>query len=164
MEKKEGMVNGSNLKDEEMEGACRATGIFSSLDPHRSRGISVVQDPEVPGEGDPKEICGGIQAPNPQGNPGLWRSAPSWRPSTQGRSVLLLSDHVTQAGGKGDIGALSSKKRGPKARKPDTSRGLERRFLFLQPRDRYVRSMGIATGQRVKGEYRAQETAHTHGF
>ena len=48
MEKKEDMINGSNLKEEEMEGARRATGISSSLASHRSRSIAVVPDPEVP--------------------------------------------------------------------------------------------------------------------
>ena len=48
MEKKEDMMNGSVSKDEEMEGARRATGISSSFAPHRSMGITVVPDPEVP--------------------------------------------------------------------------------------------------------------------
>jgi len=48
VEKKEDMMNGSVSKDEEMEGARRATGISSSLTPHRSRGIAAVPDPEVP--------------------------------------------------------------------------------------------------------------------
>jgi transposase-like protein len=121
VEKKEGMVNGSNLKDEEMEGARRATGISSSLAPHRSRGISVVPDPEVPEKATRRRFTAEYKLR-------ILREAQGCGDQRQVGALLrregLYYSYLTtwrKQVEKGTLDALSSKKRGPKARKPDPS-------------------------------------------
>jgi len=121
VEKKEDMMNGSVSKDEEMEGARRATGIFSSLAPHRSRGINVVPDPEVPEKATRRRFTVEYKLR-------ILREAQDCREQHQlgamlRREGLYHSNLATwrKQVEKGTIDALSSKKRGPKARRPDPS-------------------------------------------
>ena len=121
MEKKEGMINGSNLKDEEMEGARRATGISSSLAPHRSRSIAVVPDPEVPEKATRRRFTAEYKLR-------ILREAQGCGDQRQVGALLrregLYYSYLTtwrKQVEKGTLDALSSKKRGPKARKPDPS-------------------------------------------
>lgn len=115
------MVNGSVFKDEEMEGARRATGISSSLTPHRSRGINVVPDPEVPEKATRRRFTVEYKLR-------ILREAQGCREQHQlgallRREGLYYSNLTTwrRQVEKGTLDALSSKKRGPKARKPDPS-------------------------------------------
>jgi len=121
VEKKEDMMNGSVSKDEEMEGARRATGISSSLAPHRSRGITVVSDPEVPEKATRRRFTAEYKLR-------ILREAQGCREQHQlgamlRREGLYHSNLATwrKQVEKGTIDALSSKKRGPKARRPDPS-------------------------------------------
>ena len=121
MEKKEDMMNGSVSKDEEMEGARRATVISSSLAPHRSRGINVVPDPEVPEKATRRRFTVEYKLR-------ILREAQDCREQHQlgamlRREGLYHSNLATwrKQVEKGTIDALSSKKRGPKARRPDPS-------------------------------------------
>jgi transposase len=121
VEKKEDMMNGSVSKDEEMEGARRATGISSSLAPHRSRGITVVPDPEVPEKATRRRFTAEYKLR-------ILREAQGCREQNQlgamlRREGLYHSNLATwrKQVEKGTIDALSSKKRGPKARRPDPS-------------------------------------------
>ena len=121
MEKKEGMPIGSDLKEEEMEGASRATVISSSLAPHRSRGINVVPDPEVPEKATRRRFTVEYKLR-------ILREAQDCREQHQlgamlRREGLYHSNLATwrKQVEKGTIDALSSKKRGPKARRPDPS-------------------------------------------
>ena len=114
-------MNGSVSKDEEMEGARRATGIFSSLAPHRSRGINVVPDPEVPEKATRRRFTVEYKLR-------ILREAQDCREQHQlgamlRREGLYHSNLATwrKQVEKGTIDALSSKKRGPKARRPDPS-------------------------------------------
>ena len=115
------MMNGSVSKDEEMEGARRATGISSSLAPHRSRGITVVPDPEVPEKATRRRFTAEYKLR-------ILREAQGCREQNQlgamlRREGLYHSNLATwrKQVEKGTIDALSSKKRGPKARRPDPS-------------------------------------------
>jgi len=121
MEKKEDMINGSVFKDEEMEGARRATGISSSLTPHRSRGITAVPDPEVPEKATRRRFTAEYKLR-------ILREAQGCREQNQlgallRREGLYYSNLTTwrKQVERGTLDALSSKKRGPKARKPDPS-------------------------------------------
>jgi transposase-like protein len=121
VEKKEDMMNGSVSKDEEMEGARRATVISSSLAPHRSRGINVVPDPEVPEKATRRRFTVEYKLR-------ILREAQDCREQHQlgamlRREGLYHSNLATwrKQVEKGTIDALSSKKRGPKARRPDPS-------------------------------------------
>ena len=114
-------MNGSVSKDEEMEGARRATVIFSSLAPHRSRGINVVPDPEVPEKATRRRFTVEYKLR-------ILREAQDCREQHQlgamlRREGLYHSNLATwrKQVEKGTIDALSSKKRGPKARRPDPS-------------------------------------------
>ena len=115
------MMNGSVSKDEEMEGARRATVISSSLAPHRSRGINVVPDPEVPEKATRRRFTVEYKLR-------ILREAQDCREQHQlgamlRREGLYHSNLATwrKQVEKGTIDALSSKKRGPKARRPDPS-------------------------------------------
>jgi len=117
MEKKDDMVGSTVLKDEEMEGARRATGISSSLAPNRSRGISVVPDPEVPEKATRRRFTGEYKLR-------ILREAQGCREQHQlgallRREGLYYSNLTTwrKQVEKGTLDALSSKKRGPKAGK-----------------------------------------------
>ncbi len=119
MEKKEDMISGSDLKDEEMEGARRATGISSSLAPHRSRGIAVVPDPEVSEKATRRRFTAEYKLR-------ILREAQGCGDQRQvgallRREGLYYSNLTTwrKQVEKGTLDALSSKKRGPKARKPN---------------------------------------------
>lgn len=121
MEKKEDMIKGSVSKDEEMEGARRATGISSSLAPNRSRGINVVPDPEVPEKASRRRFTVEYKLR-------ILREAQGCKEQHQlgallRREGLYYSNLTTwrKQVEKGTLDALSSKKRGPKARKPDPS-------------------------------------------
>ena len=119
MEKKEDMISGSDLKDEEMEGARRATGISSSLAPHRSRGIAVVPDPEVSEKATRRRFTAEYKLR-------ILREAQGCGDQRQvgallRREGLYYSNLTTwrKQVEKGTLDALSSKKRGPKAKKPN---------------------------------------------
>lgn len=121
MEKKESMLVHVSKGLEEMEGARRATGIFSSLAPHRSRGINVVPDPEVPEKATRRRFTVEYKLR-------ILREAQDCREQHQlgamlRREGLYHSNLATwrKQVEKGTIDALSSKKRGPKARRPDPS-------------------------------------------
>ncbi len=121
MDKKEDMINGSDLKDEEMKGARRATGISSSLGPHRSRGISVVPDPEVPEKATRRRFTVEYKLR-------ILKEAQALKEQHQlgallRREGLYYSNLTTwrKQVEKGTLDALSPKRRGPKAKKPDPS-------------------------------------------
>ena len=121
MEEKDNMTSGSNIKEEEMEGARRATGISSSLAPHESRGIAAVPDPEVPEKATRRRFTVEYKLR-------ILREAQDCREQHQlgamlRREGLYHSNLATwrKQVEKGTIDALSSKKRGPKARRPDPS-------------------------------------------
>ncbi len=121
MEKKEDMINGSDLKDEEMKGARRATGISSSLAPHRSRGITVVPDPEVPEKATRRRFTVEYKLR-------ILKEAQALKEQHQlgallRREGLYYSNLTTwrKQVEKGTLDALSPKRRGPKAKKPDPS-------------------------------------------
>ena len=121
MEKKEVMVMSLKPRVEEMEGARRATGISSTLGLRGSGAKTVIPNPEVPEKASRRsytveykrlilkeaEVC---KEPGQVGallrREGLYSSnLTAWRRQVE----------------RGTIDALSSKKRGPKARKPDPS-------------------------------------------
>ncbi len=115
------MTSGSNIKEEEMEGARRATVISSSLIPHESRGIASVPDPEVPEKATRRRFTVEYKLR-------ILREAQDCREQHQlgamlRREGLYHSNLATwrKQVEKGTIDALSSKKRGPKARRPDPS-------------------------------------------
>jgi transposase len=121
MEKKEVMV--MNLKPgvEEMEGARRATGISSTAALHGSGTKSVVPNPEVPEKASRRNYTAEYKRR-------ILREAADCKKQGQVGALLrregLYSSNLTawrHQVERGTLDALSSKKRGPKSRKPDPS-------------------------------------------
>lgn len=121
MEKKEVMVMNLKPRVEEMEGAHRATGI-SSTDALRGSGVkTVVPNPEVPEKARRRSYTAEYKRR-------IIREAEACKEQKQigallRREGLYFSNLATwrYQAEKGTLDALSSKKRGPKARKPDPS-------------------------------------------
>ena len=121
MEKKEVMVMNLNPKVEEMEGARRATGIPSTVASRGYQGIPVVPDTEVPEKATRRSFTAEYKRR-------ILREADACKEQRQigallRREGLYYSNLTTwylQAE-RGTLDALSSKKRGPKARRPDPS-------------------------------------------
>ena len=121
MEKKEVMVMNLNQKVEEMEGARRATGISSTVASRGYRGIPVVPDTEVPEKATRRSFTAEYKRR-------ILREADACKEQRQigallRREGLYYSNLTTwyRQAERGTLDALSSKKRGPKARKPDQS-------------------------------------------
>lgn len=121
MEKKEVMVMNLNQKVEEMEGSRRATGIPSTVASRGYRGIPVVPDTEVP----EKATRRSFTAENKRR---ILRETDACKEQRQigallRREGLYYSNLTTwyRQVERGTLDALSSKKRGPKSRKPDQS-------------------------------------------
>ena len=121
MEKKEVMVMNLNQEVEEMEGARRATGISSTVALRGSRGKAVVSNPEVPEKATRRSYMAEYKRR-------ILREAGACKEQGQVGALLrregLYSSNLTawrHQVERGTLDALSSKKRGPKARKPDPS-------------------------------------------
>jgi transposase-like protein len=121
MKKKEIMVMNLNPKVEEMEGARRATGISSTAALRGPRGINVVPDPEVPEKASRRNFTAEYKRR-------ILREADACKEQRQVGALLrregLYYSNLTawhRQAERGTLDALSSKKRGPKARKPDPS-------------------------------------------
>ena len=121
MEKKEVMVMNLNPKVEEMEGARRATGISSTFGLRGPGGITAVPDPEVPEKATRRSFTAEYKRR-------ILREADACKEQGQigallRREGLYYSNLTTwyRQAERGILDALSSKKRGPKARKPDPS-------------------------------------------
>lgn len=121
MEKKEDMMNGSVSKDEEMEGARRATGISSSGRTGGRADLAVVPDSEVSEKAVRRRFTAEYKRR-------ILREAETCK--EQGRLGALLrreglfsSNLVTwrRQAERGTLEALSPKKRGPKEKVPDPS-------------------------------------------
>ena len=121
MEKKEVMVMNLNPRVDEMEGARRATGI-SSTAALRGFGVkTVVPNPEVPEKASRRSYTAEYKRR-------ILREAEGCKEYGQVGALLrregLYSSNLTawrRQVERGTLDALSSKKRGPKARKPDPS-------------------------------------------
>ena len=121
MEKKEVMVMNLKPRVEEMEGARRATGIFSTSASRGPQGINVVPNPEVPEKASRRSYTAEYKRL-------ILREAEVCKEQGQVGALLrregLYSSNLTawrRQVERGTLDALSSKKRGPKARKPDPS-------------------------------------------
>jgi len=121
MKKKEVMVMNLNQEVEEMEGARRATGISSTSALRGVRGKTVVPDPEVPEKANRRSYTAEYKRL-------ILREAEVCKEQGQVGALLrregLYSSNLTawrRQVERGTLDALSSKKRGPKARKPDPS-------------------------------------------
>lgn len=121
MKKKEIMVMNPTPRVEEMEGARRSTGISSTVASRGSRGINVVPDPEVPEKASHRSFSAEYKHR-------ILKEADACKEQGQLGALLrregLYYSNITtwrKQVEKGTLDALSSKKRGPKARKPDPS-------------------------------------------
>jgi len=121
MEKKEVMVMSLKPRVEEMEGARRATGISSTLGLRGSGAKTVVPNPEVPEKASRRSYTAEYKRL-------ILKEAEVCKEPGQVGALLrregLYSSNLTawrRQVERGTIDALSSKKRGPKARKPDPS-------------------------------------------
>jgi transposase-like protein len=121
MEKKEVMVMNPNQKVEEMEGARRATGISSTAALRGVRGKTVVPNSEVPEKAIRRSYTAEYKRL-------ILREAEGCKELGQVGALLrregLYSSNLTawrRQAEQGTLDALSSKRRGPKARKPDPS-------------------------------------------
>jgi len=121
MEKKEIMVMNSNQKVEEMEGARRATGISSTAALRGSGVKAVVSDPEALEKASRRSYTAEYKRR-------ILRETEVCKEQGQLGALLrregLYSSNLTawrRQAERGTLDALSSKKRGPKARRPDPS-------------------------------------------
>lgn len=121
MEKKEVMVMNLKPRVEEMEGTRRATGISSTAALRGSGVKTVVPNPEVPEKARRRSYTAEYKRR-------IIKEAEACKEQKQigallRREGLYFSNLVTwrYQAEKGTLDALSSKKRGPKARKPDPS-------------------------------------------
>jgi len=121
MEKKEVMIMNLSPKVEEMEGARRATGISSTAALRWSGVKTVVPNPEVPEKASRRSYTAEYKRL-------ILREAEVCKEQRQVGALLrregLYSSNLTSwrhQVERGTLDALSSKKRGPKARKPDPS-------------------------------------------
>jgi len=119
MEKREVMIMNLKSGDEEMEGALRATGISSTAALPGTK--SVVPNPEVPEKASRRNYTAEYKRR-------ILKEAADCKKQGQVGALLrregLYSSNLTSwrhQVEKGTLDALSSKKRGPKARKPDPS-------------------------------------------
>jgi len=154
MEKKDNMTNGTEHKDEEMEGARRATGISSSLAPHRSRGINAVPNPEVVEKATRRRFTAEYKLR-------ILREAEECKEQHQLGAMLrregLYHSNLTtwrKQVEEGTIDALSSKKRGPKAKKSDPSarRIAEQEKEILKLRSKLRKAELIIEAQKKMAE------------
>jgi len=121
MEKKEVMATNLKQRVEEMEGARRATGISSTAAPREAGIKTVVPNPEVPEKANRRSYTAEYKRR-------ILREAEVYKEQGQVGALLrregLYSSNLTawrHQVERGTLDALSSKKRGPKARKPDPS-------------------------------------------
>lgn len=121
MEKKEVMVMNLSPKVEEMEGARRASGISSTAALRGSRGKTVVPNPEVPEKASRRSYTAEYKRL-------ILREAEGCKEHGQLSALLrregLYSSNLTvwrRQAERGTLDALSSQRRGPKARKSDPS-------------------------------------------
>ena len=121
MGKKEVVVMNLTPRVEEMEGARRATGISSTASLRGSGGKTVVPNPEVPEKASRRNYTAEYKRR-------ILREAEDCKEQGQVGALLrregLYYSNLTawrRQVEKGTLGALSSKKRGPKARKIDPS-------------------------------------------
>jgi transposase-like protein len=121
MEKKEVMIMNLKPRVEEMEGARRATGISSTSASRGPQGLDVVPNPEVPEKASRRSYTAEYKRL-------ILREAEVCKEQGQLSVFLrregLYSSNLTawrRQVERGTLDALSSKKRGPKARKPDPS-------------------------------------------
>jgi len=121
MEKKEVMVMNLSQRVEEMEGARRATGISSTAALRGSVVKNVLPNPEVPEKASRRSYTTEYKRL-------ILREAEVCKEQGQLGALLrregLYSSNLTawrRQVERGTLEALSSKKRGPKARKPDPS-------------------------------------------
>jgi len=121
MEKKEIMVMNLDQKDEEMEGAHRATGISSSDTSRKYRDTPIVPDTEVTEKATRRSFTAEYKRR-------ILREADACKEQRQigallRREGLYYSNLDTwhRQAERGTLDALSSKKRGPMPRKPDQS-------------------------------------------
>lgn len=121
MGKKEVMVMNLNPRVEEMEGALRATGISSTAALRESGNKTIVPNPEVQEKARRRSYTAEYKRR-------ILREAESCKEYGQVGALLrregLYSSNLTawrRQADRGTLDALSSKKRGPKARKPDPS-------------------------------------------
>jgi len=121
MEKKEVMVMNLKPSVDEMEGARRATGISSTAALRGYRANTVVPNPEVSEKASHRSYTAEYKRR-------ILREADGCKAYGQIGALLrregLYSSNLTawrRQAERGTLDALSSKKRGPKARKPDTS-------------------------------------------
>ena len=121
MEKKEVMVTNLKPRVDEMEGARRATGISSTAAPRGGLVKTVVPNPEVPEKATRRSYTAEYKRL-------ILKKAQVSKGQRQVGALLrqegLYSSNLTawrDQAERGTLDALSSKKRGPKARKPDPS-------------------------------------------
>jgi transposase-like protein len=121
MEKKEVAVMNLTPRVDEMEGARRATGISSTAVLRGSGNKTVVPNPEVPEKASRRSYTAEYKRR-------IIREVESCKEYGQVGALLrregLYSSNLTawrRQAERGTLDALSSKKRGPKARKPDPS-------------------------------------------
>lgn len=121
MEKKEATVMNLSQEFEETEGARRAHGISSTIALRGTRGNSIVSDPEVREKATRRIYTAEYKRR-------ILREAEVCKEQGQVGALLrregLYSSNLTawrRQVERGTLDALSSKKRGPKARKPDPS-------------------------------------------
>ena len=121
MKKKEVMVMNLKSRVEEMEGARRASGISSTLALRGSGVKTVVPNPEVPEKASRRSYTAEYKRL-------ILREAEICKEQGQVGALLrregLYSSNLTawrRQVERGTLDALSSKKRGPKAQKPDPS-------------------------------------------
>ena len=121
MQKKEVMVMNLKPRVEEMEGARRASGISSTLALRGSGVKTVVPNPEVPEKASRRSYTAEYKRL-------ILREAEVCKEQGQVGALLrregLYSSNLTawrRQVERGTLDALSSKKRGPKAQKPDPS-------------------------------------------
>jgi len=121
MGKKEVIVMNLTPRVEEMEGARRATGISATADLHGSGRKIVVPNPEVPEKASRRNYTAEYKRR-------ILKEAADCKKQGQVGALLrregLYSSNLTSwrhQVERGTLDALSSKKRGPKSRKPDPS-------------------------------------------
>jgi transposase-like protein len=121
MEKKEVMVINLKPRVDEMEGARRATGISSTAAPRGSGVKSDVPNPEVPEKASRRSYTAEYKRlilKEAEVSKGQGQVGALLRREGLYSSNLTAWRHQVE---RGTLDALSSKKRGPKARKPDPS-------------------------------------------
>ena len=164
MEKKEVMIVNPNPRVEEMEGARRATGISSTAASRGSLGMNVVPDPEVPEKASHRSFSVEYKRR-------MLREAGACKEQGQLGALLrregLYYSNITtwrKQVEKGTLDALSSKKRGPKAQKPDPSarRVIEQEKEIQKLRSRLRKAALIIEAQKKISEIFQSPLQHKH--